>query len=38
MLGPGDLRFAHTEHDLVALEDVRTAAKIYAATALQFLT
>ena len=37
MFGPGDLRFAHTDHDLVALEDVRAAAKIYAATALQLL-
>lgn len=37
MFGPGDLRFAHTDRDLVALQEVRAAAKIYAATALQML-
>ncbi|HWO41838.1 MAG TPA: M20/M25/M40 family metallo-hydrolase [Candidatus Eisenbacteria bacterium] len=37
MFGPGDLRLAHTDHDLVALADVRKAAKIYAAAALQLL-
>jgi acetylornithine deacetylase len=37
MLGPGDLRFAHTDQDAVALQQVRDAARIYAATALQLL-
>lgn len=37
MFGPGDLRFAHTDQEAVALEEVRDAAKIYAATALQLL-
>jgi acetylornithine deacetylase/succinyl-diaminopimelate desuccinylase-like protein len=37
MFGPGDLRFAHTDHDAVPLQEVRDAAKIYAATALQLL-
>ena len=37
MLGPGDLRFAHTDQEVVALQEVRDAAKIYAATALQML-
>ena len=37
MFGPGDLRFAHTDQDAVALQEVRDAAKIYAATALQLL-
>ena len=37
MFGPGDLRFAHTDQEAVALEEVRDAAKIYAATALQIL-
>lgn len=38
MFGPGDLRLAHTDQDAVALAEVRAAAKIYAATALQLLT
>ena len=38
MFGPGDLRFAHTDQEAVPLQDVRDAAKIYAATALQLLT
>jgi acetylornithine deacetylase/succinyl-diaminopimelate desuccinylase-like protein len=37
MFGPGDLRLAHTDQEAVPLQDVRDAAKIYAATALQFL-
>jgi acetylornithine deacetylase/succinyl-diaminopimelate desuccinylase-like protein len=37
MFGPGDLRFAHTDREAVALQEVRDAAKIYAATALQLL-
>ncbi len=37
MFGPGDLRFAHTDQEAVPLEEVRDAAKIYAATALQLL-
>jgi len=37
MFGPGDLRFAHTDQDVVPLQDVRVAARIYAATALQLL-
>jgi acetylornithine deacetylase/succinyl-diaminopimelate desuccinylase-like protein len=37
MFGPGDLRFAHTDQDAVALQEVRDAAKIYAATTLQLL-
>jgi acetylornithine deacetylase/succinyl-diaminopimelate desuccinylase-like protein len=38
MFGPGDLRFAHTDQEVVPLQDVRDAAKIYAATAMQLLT
>jgi acetylornithine deacetylase/succinyl-diaminopimelate desuccinylase-like protein len=37
MYGPGDLGFAHTDHEAVPLQEVRDAAKIYAATALQVL-
>ena len=37
MLGPGDLRFAHTDQEVVALQEVRDAARIYAATALALL-
>ena len=37
MFGPGDLRFAHTDREIVPLEDVRLAARIYAATALTLL-
>jgi acetylornithine deacetylase/succinyl-diaminopimelate desuccinylase-like protein len=37
MFGPGDLRFAHTDQEVVSLQEVRDAAKIYAATALQLL-
>jgi acetylornithine deacetylase len=37
MFGPGDLRFAHTDEEAVSLQEVRDAAKIYAATALQLL-
>jgi acetylornithine deacetylase len=38
MFGPGDLRFAHTDQEAVPLQEVRDAAKIYAATAMHFLT
>jgi acetylornithine deacetylase/succinyl-diaminopimelate desuccinylase-like protein len=38
MFGPGDLRFAHTDQEVVPLQEVRDAAKIYAATALQLLS
>ena len=37
MFGPGDLRFAHTDQEAVSLQEVRDAAKIYAAAALQLL-
>jgi acetylornithine deacetylase/succinyl-diaminopimelate desuccinylase-like protein len=37
MFGPGDLRFAHTDQEAVSVQEVRDAAKIYAATALQLL-
>lgn len=38
MFGPGDLRFAHSDEEVVPLEEVRLAARIYAATALMLLT
>lgn len=34
MFGPGDLCLAHTDEEFVALQEVRDAARIYAATAL----
>ena len=37
MLGPGDLRFAHTDEEVVSIQEVRDAARIYAATALALL-
>jgi acetylornithine deacetylase len=37
MLGPGDLRFAHTDEEVVSMQEVRDAARIYAATALELL-
>jgi acetylornithine deacetylase/succinyl-diaminopimelate desuccinylase-like protein len=37
MFGPGDLRLAHTDQEAVPLQDVRDAAKIYAATAIELL-
>jgi acetylornithine deacetylase/succinyl-diaminopimelate desuccinylase-like protein len=37
MFGPGDLRLAHTDQEAVPLQEVRDAAKIYAATAMQLL-
>jgi len=38
MLGPGDLRFAHTDQEVVSFQEVREAAGIYAATALELLS
>ncbi|HXG53289.1 MAG TPA: hypothetical protein VNN77_17970 [candidate division Zixibacteria bacterium] len=35
MFGPGDLSLAHTDCDLVAMEEVRAAAKIRAAAVLR---
>ena len=38
MFGPGDLAFAHTDAEVVPLEQVRRAARVfYAAAALQML-
>jgi acetylornithine deacetylase len=37
MFGPGDLSFAHTDAEVVPVEQVRRAARIYAAAALQLL-
>jgi acetylornithine deacetylase len=37
MFGPGNLRFAHTDQEMVSLEEVRAAARIYAAAALHIL-
>lgn len=37
MFGPGDLSLAHTDRDLVQLDEVREAERIYAAAALQLL-
>ena len=37
MFGPGDLRFAHTDQEVVSMQEVRDAARIYAATALELL-
>ena len=37
MFGPGDLRFAHTDQEAVPLQEIRDAARICAATALQLL-
>lgn len=37
MFGPGDLRFAHTDEEVVPLQEVRDAARLYAATALTLL-
>ena len=36
ILGPGDLALAHTPRESIALEEVGEAARIYAATALEF--
>ncbi len=38
MFGPGDLAFAHTDAEVVPLGQVRRAARVYAAAALQMLT
>ena len=37
MFGPGDLAFAHTDAEVVPLEQVRRAARVYAAAALRLL-
>jgi len=37
MFGPGDLRFAHTDQEVVSMQEVREAARIYAAAALELL-
>jgi acetylornithine deacetylase/succinyl-diaminopimelate desuccinylase-like protein len=37
ILGPVDLRFAHTDQEVVSLQEVRDAARIYAVTALELL-
>jgi acetylornithine deacetylase/succinyl-diaminopimelate desuccinylase-like protein len=37
MFGPGDLRFAHTDREVISLDEVRAATRTYAATALQLL-
>ena len=37
MFGPGDLRFAHTDQEVVSVQEVRDVARIYAATALESL-
>lgn len=37
MFGPGDLAFAHTDAEVVPLEQLRRAARVYAAAALQML-
>ena len=37
MFGPGDLSFAHTDAEVVPVEQVRRAARVYAAAALQLL-
>jgi acetylornithine deacetylase len=38
MFGPGDLRFAHTDQEVVSMKQVRAAARIYATTALELLS
>lgn len=38
MFGPGDLRFAHTDEEVVSLRDVREATRIIAASALLVLS
>jgi len=37
MFGPGDLAFAHTDAEVVPVEQVRRAARVYAAAALRML-
>ena len=37
MFGPGDLRFAHTDEEVVSLQEVRDAARVYAGVALEVL-
>ena len=37
MFGPGDLRFAHTDEEVVSLQEVRDAARMYAGVALEVL-
>lgn len=38
MFGPGDLCFAHTDQEVVSIQEVREAARIYAAAALKLLS
>ena len=37
MFGPGDLAFAHTDSEVASLEQLRRAARVYAAAALRML-
>ena len=37
MFGPGDLRFAHTDEEVVSLQEVRDAVRVYAGVALEVL-
>ena len=37
MFGPGDLCFAHTDQEVVSVQEVRDATRIYAASVLEFL-
>jgi len=37
MFGPGDLHFAHTDEEVVSLQEVRDAARINAATVMELL-
>jgi acetylornithine deacetylase len=38
MFGPGDLRFAHTDEEVVSIQEVRDAARIYVAAAMELLS
>lgn len=37
MFGPGDLRFAHTDEEVVSIQEVRDAARFYAAAVFESL-
>jgi len=37
MFGPGDLRLAHTDQEVVSIQELRDAARFYAASALELL-